>query len=291
MTITAIILNYRKYTETKECLQSLLAQSLSKDDIIKIILVDNGSNDDSTHKLMRDFPKCQYIFNENNLGFSKGVNEAIKLNLEQSDYFLLVNNDALLDHNCVQELLNTSQQRFISGPVIFYKNRPRVVWQGGGRFSKFRMNLIVQDKNNHTTSDTTERVDFVSGCIMLVPKKVFIENGYFDERFFFYGEDLDFCLRAKQKNIPVYYNRKAKGWHDIGNTRETRTTPFTLENLGFSYIFIIKKHYPKLKIYGLFLFLFIYTPFRLIQLWQGGNNLGNLKFWLKGGIRAWKIKI
>lgn len=291
MKITAIILNYKNYQDVHTCISSLKKQSLPKDCLLNVLIIDNNSEDNSTKHLQEDFPEYQYIYNKENYGFAKGVNQGINLSLEQSDYFLLTNNDAELDANCLNLMLEKCQNKSIVGPAIYYKNEPNRIWQGGGFFSKLKMNIKVSDKNKIDISKEMQRVDFISGCIMLIPKNVIEPIGKFDENFFFYGEDLDFCLRAKAKNIPVIYCPEARAWHNIKRIAISRTSPFVLKNLAFSYQLIIKKHFPRLRNYGLFLFIFLYTPFRFYQIISGNNNPSNIRAWISGGIEGWKVKI
>lgn len=289
MKITAIILNYKKYEDVCLCISSLEKQALPENYSLKILVIDNNSEDNSTLKIQKEYPKHSYFFNKENYGFAKGVNQGIDLSYEESDFFLLVNNDAILEPNCLNNLLEISKGEALVGPAIFYKDRPDMVWQGGGYFSKLKMNIVVPDKNKKLESTEIKDVDFLSGCVLLIPKKVIDKVGKLDEEFFFYGEDLDFCLRAKKVGIEILYCPVAKAWHNIQNIAASRTSHFVLENLARSYNLIIRKHYPSLKIYGLLLFIFLYTPFRLYQIIKGGNNWKNIEGWIKGGLKVWKI--
>ena len=290
MTITAIILYYKNYKDVCVCIQSLEKQILPDGHTLNILVIDNNSEDDSTIKLQETFPKHRYIFNTQNLGFAKGVNQGFGL-CPNSDYFLLVNNDAELSPDCLNLLIEIGKNESLVGPAIFYKTEPDKIWQGGGFFSKLKMGVSVPDKNLGLKPRASQRVDFLSGCILLIPKNVIGSIGNFDEKFFFYGEDLDFCLRAKKAGIPVIYCSEAKAWHNIKPIARSRTGKFVLQNLAFSYQLIIKKHYRTLRIYGLFLFIFIYTPFRFYQIISGGNNWKNIGNWFKGGIKGWQTKI
>lgn len=288
MKITAIILNYKNYQDTKECILSLQNQSLPTDCMLNILIIDNASGDDSTQKLQAEFPQYNYIFNDNNLGFAKGVNQGISLTQVDSDYFLLVNNDAELSQSCVAGLIEESGGKAITGPAIYYKKEEDIIWQGGGYFSKLRMNIIVPDKNKPKHDSGPMIVDFLSGCVLLIPKKVIEVIKGFDEDFFFYGEDLDFCLRAKAQNIDIKYCPRLRATHNIKRAAVSRTNPFVLENLAFSFILIMRKHFKGLALYGLILFFFVYTPFRIYQIFIGGGKLSNIYFWIKGGFRASK---
>ena len=291
MNVTAIILNYKNYQDVCACIISLEKQILPKNYKLEIIIIDNNSGDGCTEKIQNTFPKYKYIFNKENYGFSKGVNQGIDLSYNESDFFLLVNNDAELFPKCLEKMISASNGEALVGPVIFYKNEPEIVWQGGGFYSKQKMNLTIPDKNKSHVPTNLQEVDFLSGCILLIPKKIIELNGKLDEKFFFYGEDLDFCLRAKELGIKVLYCPEAKAFHNIKRVAISRTNPFVLKNLAFSYHLIIKKHFPKLQIYGLFLFIFLYTPFRLYQIISGGNNWSNIMSWIQGGIQGWKTKI
>ena len=291
MTVTAIILNYKNYHDACACIISLEKQTLPENCQLQILIIDNNSGDGCTQLLQRDFPTHQYIFNNENFGFAKGVNQGIGLSIKQSDYFLLVNNDAELESKCLNSMLEASDEEALVGPAIFYKNKPNTIWQGGGFFSKLKMNIAVPDKNKHNISHQLQEVDFLSGCILLIPKKIIELVGKFDENFFFYGEDLDFCLRTKRMGLKILYCPQARAWHNIQNIIASRTNTFVLKNLAFSYHLIIKKHYSHLRIYGLILFLCLYSPFRFYQIVRGGNNWYNINAWIKGGLQGWKMKI
>ena len=291
MDITAIILNYRNYQDVCTCIESLESQDLPSDCRLNILVIDNHSGDGSTEKLQARFPEHRYIFNSENLGFAKGVNQGIDLTFPASDYFLLVNNDAELSADCLPQLLLAGQGAFLAGPAIFYKDEPKRIWQGGGFFSRAKMGLVVPEKNQPRRNKIPQIVDFLSGCVLLVSKETINIIGKFDEKFFFYGEDLDLCLRAKKAGLPVIYCPQASAWHHIKPIAKSRTGRFVLQNLAFSYLLIIKKHYPHLKYYGLLLFVFVYSPFRLLQIIAGRNDWRNIFYWLKGGWQGWKTKI
>ena len=291
MIITAIILNYKNYQDVYDCIISLEKQKLPANHRLDILVIDNFSEDNNTNRLQKDFPRYKYIFNSENYGFAKGVNQGIKASQQQSDYFLLVNNDAILKGNCLELLLSESQEKNIVGPAICYKNKPDTIWQGGGFFSKLKMSIDVPDKNKPYSPQTSKPVDFLSGCIMLIPKSIISTIGMFDEQFFFYGEDLDFCLRAKENNINPLYCPKALAFHNIEDISVSRTSAFVLNNLAFSYLLIIKKHFYNLRYYGLFLLIFLYTPFRLYQIIKGKNQIKNINAWFIGARKAWQLKI
>jgi GT2 family glycosyltransferase len=282
MQITAIILNYQNYKDIRQCVLSLEGQTLPNNYQLKILIIDNSPSDEDTKRLQLEFSQHNYIFNDENKGFAKGVNQGIKQYLGGSDYFLLVNNDAELEKECLHKLLE--EKADITGPTIFYKNKTNKIWQAGGYYQKSRMNIQSPLKNKKLPKNIgSHKVDFLSGCVLLINKQTIEKIGLFDENFFFYGEDLDFCLRAKNSGLKIVYSPNSSAWHNIEDISQSRTNPFVLDNLAKSYFLIIRKHFPAFLVYGIFLFLFLYTPFRLYQLIKGKNKISNIFYWFKSG--------
>jgi len=291
--ITVIILNYKNYTDLKNGLQSLEAQILPADHQLRVIIIDNGSADDSTSRLKAGFPQPTYIFNSQNLGFAAGVNQGLKIALDASDYFLLLNNDASLEPTALKQLLTVMNESVaLAGPTIFYKADPNLIWQAGGYFKLLKMGLSVPLKNKIRPAGLKpQAVEFLSGCALLINKTALKNIGYFDDNFFFYGEDLDFSWRAKQAGYQIIYVPAATAWHNIAPGGASRSSAFALNNLAKSYFLIIRKHLPTGLAYGLFLFIFIYTPFRFYQIIKGGAKIKNILAWLAGGLSGLNIKL
>lgn len=292
-TISAIILNHNNYSDLKNGLQSLQAQSLPADYKLKIIIIDNGSADDSTRRLRREFPQPNFIFNHENLGFAAGVNQGLKISLAASDYFLLLNNDASLEPTGLSKLLAVMDDSVaLAGPTIFYRQDPALIWQAGGYFRLSKMGVSVPLKNKtRPGGETPQTVDFLSGCVLLINKTALKTLGFLDEKFFFYGEDLDLGLRAKQTGYRVIYVPLASAWHKIAPGGASRSSAWALNNLAKSYFLIIRKHFPALLTYGVFLFVFIYTPLRLYQIIKGRNRMKNILAWFSGGFSGLNTKL
>ncbi len=294
--ITAIVLNWNEYKKTKMAIASLL-KSNRENFSLNVVIVDNGSHDGSTQKLEKEFIGVRFIYNGSNLGFAKGVNIGVRYAVEvNSDAVFLLNNDAIVGEDTLEKLasvLFSGDNRGIAGPCIFYLREKDRVWQGGGYFSKLKMGVVVPEKNKirGDLTNTVKIVDFLSGCAMLVKKEVFDSIGFFDERFFFYGEDLDFCLRAKKAGFDVLYVTEASAWHDI-DINKNRTTPFVLYNLARTSLLLVKKNFAFAGlVYSVLLFIFFLTPFRLFQIIRGGNNIKNILSWIRGGFSGLFIKL
>lgn len=230
MKIAFIILNWNGVNDTLACLASINKID-KKPFVIEIIAVDNASTDDSVKRIKELFPKITVIENKSNLGFAAGNNIGIKYALKDlADFIFIVNNDTILDKNILKNLLQT-QQKYnadILSPKIyfspgreFYKNRyskselGKVIWYAGG---KIDWNNV---KGFHNGVDEVDRgqfekeieVDYATGAAMFVKREVFEKVGLFDEKYYLYYEDLDFCLRAKRIGAKIMFSPASRLWH------------------------------------------------------------------------------
>lgn len=231
--LAIIVLNYNGRKLLEKCLPSLLKQ-VEKSRGVKVILVDNGSQDQS-REYLEDLKiknqKLSLIFSSKNLGFCQGNNLGIDWALKNNfDYLMLLNNDVLIK-DCFWEpmikFLEKNREVGILGPKIYFapghetnkeqyqkKDLGRVFWFAGGVIDwknayGFHRGVDQIDQGQY---DLVQETDFVSGCCLLARKKVWQEN-LLDKKYFLYLEDLDFCLRAKKKGWKIYYFPKSGIWH------------------------------------------------------------------------------
>lgn len=227
MKIAVIILNYNGWQDTSECVKSLknLKNSVFK---TQIIVVDNDSNDDSKNQLSK-IKDIILIQSERNIGYSGGNNLGIKKALDdRCDYMLILNNDTFVDKSLIQNLTNAAKKADIIAPKIyfapgyeFHKNKYKknelgnVIWFAGGKIDwkniiGYHLGVDEVDKGQFSK---TKEIDFATGACMLVSRKVFEKIGLFDEKYFLYLEDMDFCYRAKKAGFKTLFEPKAIIWH------------------------------------------------------------------------------
>ncbi len=198
-----------------------------------MILVDNGSTDGSIERIQKEFPDYKYILNEENLGYSKAMNIAIKYALSKgADYIFPLNNDARIkDEGCFEELINFAESDSKIGIV-----GPRFIFPSGSyqpsAYNIFMPSIVYLFLPNALANFIlfgfgrqfykTKEVLWVSGMFLI--KKKLIENlGLFDERFFMGGEDVDYCLRARKKGWKIIYFPKKTLIHKGGESRKEGT--------------------------------------------------------------------
>jgi len=214
--LTTIVVNWNLKDETSRCLESLERSTITT----RVLLVDNGSQDGFLDGIDERFPELDLIRLENNLGFGRACNLAVQREMENGkcNFFFLLNNDAIVHPHALARLVEAAQSdptAGILGPKIFYRHDPDQIWYAGAR--KRRGILAAADTGRGQTDwgqfENSRRVDYVFGAAMLIQREVFERIGQFDERFFIYLEDLDFCLRAQGAGFSPLFVPQAMVWH------------------------------------------------------------------------------
>ncbi len=264
-----VLLNWNGYDLTRECILSL---SNIKYTNYQIVVVDNGSDDDSYVKLSNEFEKdVKFISNEENLGFAKGNNVGIKYAVENNaDYVLILNNDTVVDNlflNKMIDLAESDTKIGILGSKIYYFSDTDIIWFSGGRFNKFKGGMSVDGmgvKDNERYNEVVD-VDYITGCSLLIKSEVLEKIGFFDEEYFNYAEDADFCLRAKRSGYSVVFVPSSKVWHKVARSMKGNFSPFYLYFQSKNRLLLIKKNFSKnYLIYSLFVHIFCYIPSKLL---------------------------
>jgi GT2 family glycosyltransferase len=217
--VAIVVLNWNGLADTLACLESLAGVDYPSYDIV---VVDNGSTDGSVAVIREQFPDVVLIENDENLGFAGGNNVGLQWVLERgSDYALLLNNDTEVALNFLHLLVETAEADStigIAGPTIYYHEQPQIVWSAGGGIDWRRGQTWMMGLNEHDVGQFGEeprKVDFVTGCCMLVRRAVLEQVGLLDERFFAYYEETEWCVRAQRAGFKIVHVPQAKIWHKI----------------------------------------------------------------------------
>src|SRR3990167_6762354 len=227
MKIAIVILNYKGLENTLGCLDSLRRCSQDSHKI-EFIVVDNNSDDGSVEALSK-IKDIDLIGNRKNFGFAGGINVGIKAALEkEANFILILNNDTIVDNDLLINLLVASKSGDIISPKIyfapgfeFHKERykkgdlGKVIWCAGAKIDW--QNIIGQhigvDEVDTGQFGARQKIDLATGACMLVKRKVFEKIGFFDEKYFLYLEDMDFCVRAKKAGFKILFEPRAAIWH------------------------------------------------------------------------------
>jgi GT2 family glycosyltransferase len=292
--LSICIVTFRARDFLGECLRSIVRQTQQVS--YEIIVVDNGSQDGTAEMARRDYPSVVLIENQGNLGFSKPVNQAIRIS--QGAYILLVNPDTLLRENTFGKLHHFMQSQpgvGIVGPKVL---NPDGTLQRPCRRSEARpwdvftyflglADRYTYDKRfsgyfmGYMDEDSIHEVHGVSGSCMMVRRAVINQIGLFDEKFFAYQEDADYCLRARAAGWKVFYYPEAKITH-YGGQGGSRNRPYrSIWEWHKSYFLYFRKHFARdyLFIFNWFFYALMFAKFSysIVKNFVSGTAFGGAR--------------
>lgn len=257
--VSIIISNYNGKELLKECLSSLMGLDYPN---FEIIVVDSGSSDGSAEMVEENFPLVNLIRTER-IGIGEAAN--IEISKARGEYIVFdLNNDDVVSKDWLTklvEVLESSPQIGIVCGKRYLGNSNSILDSAGGRIV-LGVTLAIGHGKEDSKYNTPNEVDYVA--VPMVKRKVFEEVGLVDEEYFIYGEDVDFCLRAKKAGYKIMYVPDAVFWHRRSATIGDKT-PRRLYYLSRSRIRIVRKFYPIYKrIPILFLHLTVIPLFYVI---------------------------
>jgi GT2 family glycosyltransferase len=255
MNLTVIIVSYNVRHFLEQCLKSVIRASSNLD--VDIFVVDNGSEDDSVEMVQTLFPQVKLIANQDNKGFSKANNQAIRQS--ESDYILLLNPDTVIEETTLIRVLGFMEHhpeagglgiKMIDGKGHFLPESKRGLptpWASFCKmshlsqlfprsefFNRYYMGFLSENKIN--------KVEILAGAFMLLRRKVLDKIGLLDEDFFMYGEDIDLSYRITQAGYFNYYFPEARMIHYKGESTRKSSLNYVRLFYGAMLIFA-RKHF------------------------------------------------
>lgn len=237
--LSIVILNYNSSGYLKSCLQSLQKSPLSPY-TAEVIVYDNFSSDNSFQlaRTLKGNSHLKFIFKKGtqNRGFSAGNNAALKFTSPHSKYVLFLNPDTTVRKNTLQKMID------------FFKNSPKVdaatcnlilvlsgqtqpeshrgfptPWNTFVHFFGFGLPKLFPKSRllngyfmGHLDYRKPQLIDACTGAFIMLKRSVGESIGWWNEKYFFYGEDLDLCWQLRQKNYQLYFYPGAKAYHYQG---------------------------------------------------------------------------
>ena len=211
MSLFVIVLNWNGKNDTLECLGSLQKVPTPH----QIVIVDNGSTDESVKVFKQEFPSATILENQENLGYAEGNNVGIRYALKNgASYLLILNNDTIVDPSFLDALLQTDAGILGAKPLL-YDDRTRLDHLGGiWNPKKGSFDLIgCHDEGDKWTCP--KPLDYVCGCALFAKAEVFEKIGLFEPRFFLFWEESDWCARARKAGYQPYFCPEAKLYHKV----------------------------------------------------------------------------
>ncbi len=231
--IAFIILNWNNPADTIACVQTLQTAVINAACHDVILVVDNGSTDDSVAQMRAADIDVQIIENQQNLGYAGGNNVGIRAALAQGiDYVCILNNDVIVTPHFLVPLLQTIQadpQIGIVTPLIALASQPDEVWAGGaelnaqtGQVQRLNAGLVTTNLSIIPAYD----VQIAPGAAFLVHRSVLEQVGLLDEAYFLYYEEIDWSLRVRQAGFRIVTVPQSVVLHKVSATLG-QTSPVT----------------------------------------------------------------
>jgi hypothetical protein len=208
--LSIIIVNWNNKDILQDCLNSIYrTHNASK---YEIIVVDNNSEDGSVELIKDEFPNVVLLENNENLGFTKANNQAIKI--ARGNYILLLNNDTVVTNTyCFDrmiELMEKNPQVGILGCKLLY---PDGTLQSCGEsfpsvWGIFKSQILFTKTwkrfgKNKQGDNHFKEIDFICGACLMTRKEILDQAGLFKEEYFMYGEDVEFCYRVHKAGYDI----------------------------------------------------------------------------------------
>jgi GT2 family glycosyltransferase len=192
--VCCVVLNWNGWRDTVVCLESLRKSDHPN---LAILVVDNGSADDSVCKIQKECPWVEVLETHANLGFAGGNNRGIHLALDRGvKYVWLLNNDTIVETGTLTALVTAAESDPTLGEVgsvLFYANQPDKVqtWGGGA------VNWWTGTSRHYYAPVAPEKLDYLSAASVLIPSHVLRQTGLLDDGYFMYWEDTDLSYRIR----------------------------------------------------------------------------------------------
>lgn len=270
--LSIIIVNYNVEYFLEQCLNSVLKATKEID--AEIFVVDNNSIDGSVEMVREKFPEVILFDNQENLGFSKANNQAMRES--KGEYILLLNPDTVVEEDTFQKCIDFMDShpdagglgvRMIDGKGKFLPESKRGLPTPSVAFYKIfgLSRLFPRSKQfgkyhlGYLDEFETNEIEILSGAYMLMRKDALEKVGLLDEAFFMYGEDIDLSYRITQGGYKNYYLPEAQIIHYKGESTKKSSINYVFVFYRAMVIFA-QKHFSQknAKLFSFFINLAIY---------------------------------
>jgi len=219
--ISIIIVNYNGKKWLKQCIDSLFQQTYKP---YEIIIVDNNSEDGSVEYLKKNYKKITLIENDDNYGFAKGNN--IGLEKAKGDYIVLLNNDTYVEKDFLKKMVHAFDEiphlAIAQSQLVLMNNTNKLDTCGGFWTDTAFLYHVGNHKDKSISQYTSSFPVFtVKAASVIIKKSVIDTLGLFDDDFWCYYEETDFCQRAWLAGYECWYYPKATTYHAMGGTSLT----------------------------------------------------------------------
>ena len=242
MDLSIIIVSWNTSALLLQCLDSIYQTGSRL--AFEVIVVDNGSPDDSVSLVEKHYPAVMLIRNTQNLGFARANNQGLQIG--KGRYFLLLNSDTIVPPGALEALIGTADAEptvGVVGPKLL--NMDGTLQRSWASFPSFWSEVVGKNFPFRTpvpNRPNTFDVDWIMGACMLVRRETLNDVGKMDEDYFFYSEETDWCFRIKKKNWKIWYITHAEIFH-LGGGSTQRGSVIQLVRLYQGKLLYFKKNH------------------------------------------------
>jgi GT2 family glycosyltransferase len=254
--ICIVVLNWNGCEDTLECLRSLEGLNYAR---YKVLVVDNGSSDQSVASIRATFPNVDLLQTGQNLGFSGGNNAGIKQALEfGADFVLLLNNDTVVDPNLLNAFAAAAKQYPDAGALsgkIYYYDDPSRIWYAGAKWDEAALRFLQLGEGQADDGSIfahASETDYACGCAFFVSARRLREIGLLDDDYFLFYEETDWCYRARKAGFPSVFVPDAKLWHKVSVSFGGERSPLALYFITRNRLLWASRHAGTLTFLALF---------------------------------------
>ena len=232
--VSICVSSYNRSDIIETCLNSLINLDYPKDSY-EIIIIDNNSNDDTCKKIKKitdknisKYKNCKLIESKINLGSAGTFIEALNHLNSQWEYILKMDEDVILDKNCLKELVkmssNTALKGIIGGKILYHKEKNQIQAIGSKLhpFYAIAKGIGINQDNNFNNYNLPSSIDAPNGCMILIPRYIYENVTWFYKEYFMYYDDHEIMYQTKKKGLLNYYCPTAIGYHDTFTGNKTK---------------------------------------------------------------------
>ena len=260
--VSALIVNRNSKDDLLRCLKTFFA---SADVPVEAIVVDNDSADGSAAAVTDDFPQATVLVQSKNLGYGRAAN--VGLERCQGRFVLLLGPDVTLDPQCVGRLADflltrpdvgavgprlalangkldpDSRRAFPSPGTIFYQTVGLSrLFPKSSRFGRYNM--------GHLPDNEVHEMDAGTAACLMVRRSALDRVGFFDPRYYMFGEDLDLCYRLKQGGWKIFFLPGARATHNVKAVSRDRARQISYERHRAMWTYHFKHHSEDTSAFG-----------------------------------------
>lgn len=228
--VSVVIPTLNRRDDLLDCLQSVVRLDYPN---CEVLVVQDGGSSGLDAAVRQRFPNVSVLELPDNRGFTGACNAGLlQARTNGAEAVLLLNDDATVSPDLLRCLTGALAESpgGIYGPTIYFSARPDVVWSAGGSIDWRRghTQLLGLDQSERGQFGATpRRVDYLTGCCLLISAAALERVDGLDPRFFAYYEEVEWCVRAARAGVAIWHVPGAHAWHKIDPARQ-QESPFVL---------------------------------------------------------------